>query len=72
MPKTSRVTATEIKKEILNCVKRGRNLTPSEIISIMQDHFPAHSHYEVRFLIKEMQKDHSLIHDIIYGGLKAA
>ena len=72
MPTTSRVTATEIKKEILNCVIRGRNLTPSEIITMMQDRFPAHNHYEVRFLIKEMQKDNSLVHDIIYGGLKAA
>ena len=68
--RTNRVTAAEIKSEILSCVGRGRNLTPSEIVSNVMQLFPAHTYYEMKFLIKEMQKDRLLIHDIIYGGLR--
>ena len=67
-----RVSATEIKTEILSCVKQGRNLTPSEIVANILVLFPAHSYYEMKFLIKEMQKDQWLVHDIIYGGLRVA
>lgn len=68
----TRVSATEIKTEILDCVERGRNLTPSEIVANILVLFPAHTHYEMKFLIKEMQKDQWLVHDIIYGGLRVA
>jgi hypothetical protein len=68
----TRVSATEIKTEILECVRKGRNLTPSEIVTSILALFPAHTYYEMKFLIKEMQKDQWLVHDIIYGGLRVA
>jgi len=68
----NRVSIVEVKKEILESVKRGRNLTPSEIVRIVQNIFPSHSHYEIKFLVKEMQRENELVNDIIYGGLRAA
>ena len=70
--RNNRVSANEIKKEILSIVKNARNLTPSEIIEGIHEYFPRHTQYELKFLIKEMQKENELINDIIYGGLKVA
>lgn len=62
----------ELKEVILSTVKEARNLTPSEIVNRIHQIFPHYTNYEVKYLVKEMQANNELVHDIIYGGLRVA
>ena len=63
-------TAREIKKAIIEHVSVQGNLAPSEIFTSMIDSFPNNNHYEIRYIVKEMQKENLLVNDIIFGGLR--
>lgn len=71
MTKT-RATVEEIRTAILDYVSGMGNLTPSEIFYPISALFPQNNHYEIKQVVKEMQKDNSLVPDIIYGGLRLA
>jgi hypothetical protein len=66
---TLRASATEIRKAIINYVSLSGNILPKEIYPLMVNDFPRNNVYEIRNIVKEMQKDATLIPDIIYGGL---
>jgi hypothetical protein len=69
---TLRATAVEIRKAIITHVSSTRNILPKEIYPLMVNDFPKNNVYEIRSIVKEMQKDATLIPDIIYGGLTLA
>jgi hypothetical protein len=68
----TRATGIEIRKAILTYVSKMGNLTPSEIFYPINEVFPYNNHYEIKQIVKEMEKDNSLVPDLIYGGLRAA
>lgn len=67
----TRATVAEIRKAILDYVAEKGNLTPSEIFYPIGDAFPHNNHWEIRQLVKDLQKENALVPDIIYGGLRA-
>lgn len=68
----SRATATEIREAIVNHVTSMRNATPSEIVDPIHEQFPANNYYEIKRIVKEMEKEQVLISHIIFGGLMVA
>lgn len=72
MTLNNKKSAEELKETILSIVQEARNLTPSEIVLRIYNILPHYSHHEVKHVVKEMQQECKLVHDIIYGGLKVA
>lgn len=69
---TLRATAYEIKQAIIDFVLKTGNVTPSEIYVPITNSFPLNNHYEIRYIVKELQKEKTLVPDIIYGGLRVS
>lgn len=69
---TLRASAIEIRTAIINYVTSMGNLTPSEICVPMHFEFPHNNQYEIKRIVKEMEKDKDLVPDIVFGGLRTS
>jgi hypothetical protein len=68
----ARATTEQLREVILENVASRRNMSQSQIVRHMLEIFPDNSYYEVKYLVKEMEKEGYLTHDILYGGLRVA
>jgi len=68
----SRASANQIREAIVEHVSSMRNATPSEIVNPIQEKFPSNNYYEIKRIVKEMEKEQILVSHIIFGGLMVA
>lgn len=64
-----KANATEIRDAIIRYVSERGSMSPSEIYVPATQNFPQNSYYEIKRIVKEMEKDKTLVPDIIFGGL---